>query len=160
MSKPVEGVSRWQQRKAAKAHMYATSTEQEGRGVAARRQLATDSKYVPRTGQNWKGSAWGLASTQVSGRQNEKHTRFSSGARRGELWYGEKRQLNTDLPPDDAPNFLARGSGGAKASSDIDKLAKEAADLKRKREEAKAAREKRRKPKKSSSSSSSSSFSS
>ena len=110
MSKPVEGVSRWQQRKAAKAHMYATSTEQEGRGVAARRQLATDSKYVPRTGQNWKGSAWGLASTQVSGRQNEKHTRFSSGARRGELWYGEKRQLNTDLPPDDAPNFLARGS--------------------------------------------------
>ena len=91
--------------------MYATSTEaQNNSGIASRRTHvgATDEKYAPRTGAGWKGNAWGLASTQVQGRQSAKDTRFSSGARRGELWYGQKRQLNTELPPEDAPNFLGR----------------------------------------------------
>ena len=99
MSKPAEGVSRWAQRKAAKAQMYATSTEQQGGNVASRRmQQTTDSKYVPRTGEGWSGKAWGLASTKVQGRQNAQDTRFSSGSRRGELYYGERRKLSTVRP--------------------------------------------------------------
>ena len=146
MSKTVEGVSRWQQRKAAKAQMYATSTEaQNNSGIAARRVLATDAKYAPRTGAGWKGNAWGLASTQVQGRQSAKDTRFSSGSRQGELWYGQKRQLNTELPPDDAPNFLGRGTGAdKKMSADLERLKTEAAEAKRKRAAAKAERERRK----------------
>ena len=146
MSKAVEGVSRWQQRKAAKAQMYATSTEaQNNSGIAARRVLATDAKYTPRTGAAWKGNAWGLASTQVQGRQSAKDTRFSSGSRNGELWYGQKRQLNTELPPDDARNFLARGTGaGKKVSAELERLKKEAAEAKQKRRDAKAERERRK----------------
>jgi len=45
MSKaPEEGVSRWQQRNAAKAHMYATSNEQQGGGsssISSRRMMAS-----------------------------------------------------------------------------------------------------------------------
>ena len=94
-SKPAEGVSRWAQRKAAKAQMYAMSSEQQGGNVASRRMQTTDSKYVPRTSEGWSGQAWGLASTKVQGRQNAQDTRFSSGSRRGELYYGERRKLST-----------------------------------------------------------------
>jgi len=102
-----EGVSRWQQRKAAKAMMYAMSNEQSGDAVASRRLVASSNKYVPQV-QNWKGQAWGLASTKVGGRQDASKTRFSASGSGGELYYGQKRKFNTDLPPDDPVSFLSR----------------------------------------------------
>ena len=90
-----EGVSRWKQRQAAKAMMYAMSNERSGDAIAARRQLATADKYAPQV-QGWQGQAWGLASTKVSGRQDPKATRFSAGGSRGgELFYGQKREFNS-----------------------------------------------------------------
>ena len=90
--------------------MYAMSNERETSGatIAGRRAQAVDNKYAPRSGENWQGRAWGLASTKVGGRQNPKATRFGSGSR-GELYYGQKRELSTDLPPDDPGSFLSRG---------------------------------------------------
>ena len=49
-----EGVSRWKQRQAAKAMMYAMSNERSGDAIAARRQLATADKYAPQV-QGWQG---------------------------------------------------------------------------------------------------------
>ena len=63
-----EGVSRYAQRKAAKAMMYAQSTEQEGAGILGRRMhlQGGTSKYAPHVG-GWQGKAWGLAGTKVAG---------------------------------------------------------------------------------------------
>ena len=115
MSKPSggegEGVSRWKQRQAAKSMMYAMSSEGSGGSVAARRQHSIAAKYEPPTSNEWKGQAWGLASTKVGGKQNAKSTRFSGngGSRSGgELYYGQKRQLSSDLPPEDPVSYLSR----------------------------------------------------
>eukprot|EP00965_Chrysotila_dentata_P169208 5587952-Pleurochrysis_carterae.AAC.1 len=145
------GVSRWQQRKAAKAMMYAMSTEQDaGSAIAARRQLATGERYAPRTGGEWQGKAWGLGSTKVGGRQAASATRYSAaGSRRGELYYGQKRTFNTDLPPEDPKSFLSRG-GPQKAQTEA--VLDQARQLK-----ARLMREKRKRKSSSSSSSSSSS---
>ena len=92
-----EGVSRWQQRKAAKAQMYAMSNEQEGSGVLARRNHVSGGvadKYAPRVG-GWQGKAWGLANTKVADRQSASATRFSAGGR-GELFY--VRRAGFQLP--------------------------------------------------------------
>lgn len=185
-------MSRWQQRKMAKAHMYATSNEKGGvEGISARRQatasvsrarpilsqhckaravpaaraaapsgcdtrlalapgffarhiptclphncrapatptrpaapcrppltnpVSPQATYVPRVGGDWKGRAWGLASTKVGGKQARDATRFSAG-KRGELFYGQKRGFSTDAPPEDPVSYLNRGRGdnGGKA---------------------------------------------
>ena len=112
-----EGVSRWRQRQAAKQMMYAMSVEGSGDAIAARRHLQSSSKYEPEI-ENWKGKAWGLASTKVSDRQDPKKTRFSgSGSGRGETYYGQKRELSSELPPEDPVSWLHsarsnRGGGG------------------------------------------------
>ena len=113
-----EGVSRWQQRKAAKAMMYATSNEQEGGSILSRRRKTGDERYQPR-GNEWQGRAWGLASTKVAGRKDPKTTRFSAGgsSRGGELYYGQKREFSTDLPPDDPVSYLGRQNDGKKKQS-------------------------------------------
>ena len=128
MSKPPtggegEGVSRWKQRQAAKQMMYALS--QEGSGdVTARRKLQETQKYEPSIG-DWKGKVWGLASSKVINRQDASTTRFS-GSGNGEVYYGERRQLSSDLPPEDPPSWLnpsrpkrpgAGGKGGGPGGS-------------------------------------------
>ena len=63
------GPSRAQQRKAAKAMMYATSAEGTGADLSSRRHFESGgSAYIPRVGGRWQGKAWGHSSTTVSGR--------------------------------------------------------------------------------------------
>jgi len=151
-----EGVSRWKQRQAAKAMMYAMSNEQDGNAIAARRQLTTAAKYVPQV-DGWQGRAWGLSSTKVSGRQNPKQTRFSGGgSSRGELYYGQKRQFSTDLPPEDPNSFLARAPKSDSRSADgpaakRSRGAEEVGAAPPPKEAAKAKREKDKKKRKSAS---------
>ncbi|KOO29335.1 hypothetical protein Ctob_006248 [Chrysochromulina tobinii] len=148
-----EDVSRWQQRKAMKVMMYAMSDEQRG-DVASRRMQAQSAKYVPQV-QNWKGEAWGLASTKVGGRQDPSKTRISASSGSGELYYGQKRKFNTDLPPEDPSSFLNRrkpqpSSSSLRAAKDAERAAAEQAraakkEAERKRREIKQAKDKKRK---------------
>ena len=64
------GVPRWKQRQTQRAMMYAMSNEQQGGGYPRRRLNAVqDERYEPSSGAEWKGKAWGLASSKVSGRE-------------------------------------------------------------------------------------------
>ncbi|KAJ1637009.1 hypothetical protein T492DRAFT_955582 [Pavlovales sp. CCMP2436] len=100
-------VNRWAKRREERAALYASSTEQ-AQTVNLRRSRAEEHpRYDPGYTDGWKGKAWGLASTKVQGRQSEKATRYSGGGR-GELYYGQKRAFNLDVPPEDPVSFLQR----------------------------------------------------
>ena len=80
-----EGVSAWKQRQAAKAMMYATSNEQSGAAISARRQLNTGNKYAPHV-NGWKGQAWGLASTKMSFKHDLRALPRSTRPRTNFMW--------------------------------------------------------------------------
>ena len=71
-----------------------------------RRKL--DNRYKPHGDQQqdtWKGKAFGLASS------TSRRRAFDPKKARGELFYGERRPLNLDKPPEDpGGSFLLRGS--------------------------------------------------
>ena len=66
-----------------------------------RRKL--DNRYKPHGDQQqdtWKGKAFGLASS------TSRRRAFDPRKARGELFYGERRPLNLDKPPEDPHNSL------------------------------------------------------
>eukprot|EP00967_Tisochrysis_lutea_P029888 scaffold35009_cov24-Tisochrysis_lutea.AAC.2 len=83
--------------------------------------IRSQMNYAPRVGSDWKGKAWGLASTKVGGRRAKESVRFSSGSH-GELYYGQKRGFNLDAPPEDPVSYLNRGGAGRGARSKEEEL--------------------------------------
>ena len=110
--------SRFQQRKAAKAMMYATSNEAEVRELSTRRNrdAVRGGKYAPPDGQRWTGQAFGLASSKAEGRLDRSATRFHADGVRGEQYYGQRRgsTRRRALVPG---SRLARGGGGPPRTS-------------------------------------------
>ena len=111
--------SRFQQRKAAKAMMYATSNEAEVRELSTRRNrdAVRGGKYAPPDGQRWTGQAFGLASSKAEGRLDRSATRFHADGVRGEQYYGQRRGLNQEAGPAVPGSRLARGGGGPPRTS-------------------------------------------
>ena len=111
--------SRFQQRKAAKAMMYATSNEAEVRELSTRRNrdAVRGGKYAPPDGQRWTGQAFGLASSKAEGRLDRSATRFHADGVRGEQYYGQRRGLNQEAGPAVPGSRFARGGGGPPRTS-------------------------------------------
>ena len=87
------------------ASIYANSTE---RAQKVSRRARGTGRYAPKGADvggadSWKGAAFGLASSKA------KNPRFDPKLRRGELYYGQKRPLSTDVCPDEPrTSFLDR----------------------------------------------------
>ena len=104
-------VPKWKLLQNKKQSLYSNSTE---KAQKVSRRNRGSGRYEPKGddvggSDAWKGQAFGLASSRAAA------PRFDPKLRRGELYYGQKRPLSTDVCPDEpVANFLDRCPRDAK----------------------------------------------